>query len=98
MAPLHWAADRGALEVARVLVRMAGETPEAAARLNARDSNGDTPLHYAVNTDNPELARLLLGAGADAAVKNADDETPAELAEGQDGWDSIFAVVSPAAV
>lgn len=87
MAPLHWAADRGVMDVARVLVQMACEQPTLEARaacLNARDGTGDTPLHYAVNTDNPELARLLVEAGADPSVENEDGETPASLAEGEE--------------
>lgn len=59
MSPLHWAADRGELEVAQTLVAILQRKPaaEAAAVLNARDASGDTALHYAVNTDNLELAR-----------------------------------------
>lgn len=92
MTPLHWAADRGELEVAKVLVQMASKKPKdaAAAYLNARDSTGETPLHYAVNTDNVELARLLMGAGADPNIENEDGEAPLGLAEGQDAWAGVL--------
>jgi len=92
MAPLHWAADRGQMDVARVLIQMACEQPSADAKaicLNVRDGSGETPLHFAVNSENPELARLLVEAGADPSIQNEDGETPADLAEG-DEMSSIF--------
>jgi len=92
MSPLHWAADRGELEVAQTLVAILQRKPaaEAAAVLNARDASGDTALHYAVNTDNLELARALVAAGADAHVENEDGETPLGLAEGQESWTAVL--------
>jgi len=92
MFPLHWAADRGELEVARVLIQIARKKSSEAlvSCLNAPDASGDTPLHYAVNTDNVELARLLVTSGADQSAKNEDGESPEDLADGQDGWDSVF--------
>jgi acyl-CoA-binding protein len=93
MMPLHWAADRGELDIAQILIRMAQacEAPVTTAQLlNARDTVGDTPLHYAVNTENVELARLLLEAGADPSLENEDGETAVQLAEDQDGWEAVF--------
>merc|ERR1719252_428048 len=56
MMPLHWAADRGALDLVKVLIAMAVPKGTTGAFMSAQDSNGDTPLHYAVLSDNPEVA------------------------------------------
>ena len=52
--PLHMAARRGNLEVARALLE-AGANPEA------RDTRGDTPLQRAMKMRHPEVAGLLRG-------------------------------------
>lgn len=50
--PLHMAARRGYVGIARALL-------ESGASLNARDTKGFTPLDRAVNCRKPEVARLL---------------------------------------
>lgn len=90
MTPLHWAADRGQIGIASVLVGLAGTGPAAAALLNVQDENGDTALHYAVMSEHRELAQLLASSGADAHAKNADGETPSGLAAELDGWEDVF--------
>ncbi|CAK0897562.1 unnamed protein product [Prorocentrum cordatum] len=70
MAPLHWAADRGCVEVVEALLALVGTGADAAERVNARDGAGDTPLHYAVNTESVEVVRLLVAAGADIHAEN----------------------------
>ena len=68
--PLHRAVQNGTLaDVAKLLA--------ATADINAIDSNGNTPLHLAVqeaadNTwnDGAEKAKLLIEAGADVEVTN----------------------------
>jgi hypothetical protein len=49
------------------------------ANPNWRDTNGDTPLHRAVKSrivlDPTEFAKVLLAAGADAGLRNADGRT-----------------------
>jgi len=99
MTPLHWAADRGEQLVAQVLVSMLKMQPPAAILgcLNAKDPAGDTPLHYAVNTENVELARLLCAAGADPGAENDDGETPESLADGQEPWSSAPGVFDASA-
>ncbi len=42
---------------------------------NAKDEDGDTPLHNAVQDGNEELARLLVASGADVNVENAGGST-----------------------
>merc|ERR1712217_832569 len=87
MTPLHWAADRGNLEVVKFLCGMDGE--RAAECINARDENGDTPLHYAIMTENLEVAQHLVFHGAQLDAKNDEGETPADLAEAT-GWDTAL--------
>jgi hypothetical protein len=55
---LHMAARRGHVEIAEALL-------DCGARLEARDSMGDTPLRRSVNCNKIEVAALLLGRGAD---------------------------------
>lgn len=52
------------------------------ADINYRDPNGFTILHHAVKKRfTQKQVRALLDRGADPSVKNADGETPAQLAE-----------------
>lgn len=81
MTPLHWAADRGELEVAKVLIQ---EVLKSSSNLlDAQDEDGDTPLHFAVIPEHVELAQLLVVAGADRSAKNKKGETPVDLAGGE---------------
>jgi len=57
MTPLHMTARRGTVVLAEALLA-------AGARVDARDSNGETPLRRAVNCKKPEVVRLLLAHGA----------------------------------
>ena len=57
------------------------------ADLNAIDQNGNTPLHLAAASRNwgAEIAiTILLDAGANATLKNAQDQTPWDLARGDE--------------
>lgn len=42
---------------------------------------GYTPLHYAIEQRNLEVARYLIGVGADMSCENFDGETPGDLAK-----------------
>jgi ankyrin repeat protein len=44
--------------------------------VNAKDSYGNTPLHYAARLKNPELIGMLLDAGADIDTANKKGCTP----------------------
>ena len=48
--------------------------------LQARDANGDTALHRAVETGMPRLVRSLLAAGADPQARTSNGETALHLA------------------
>src|SRR5215472_12753804 len=54
------------------------------ANPNWRDTNGDTPLHRVLKSrivlDPSEFVKILVGAGADASLRNADGRTPLEEA------------------
>ena len=69
--PLHEAAAQGFVDVTRALL-ITGANP------NARDEDGQTPLHWAEDTD---CARLLLAAGASPNAADADGLTPLDYAE-----------------
>ncbi|XXG85616.1 hypothetical protein AAC387_Pa11g0661 [Persea americana] len=78
--PLHWAVDRGHLNVIDLLV---GRN----ADVNAQDNEGQTPLHYAAVCDREAIAELLVKHNADKYVKDNDGNTPIDLCES--AWKSM---------
>ena len=71
--PLHFAASKGCVEVARLLL-------EHGADPNAQDKSGKTPLHVAAFNGHVDVVRLLLEYGADPSIRNRDGKTPLDLA------------------
>ncbi|CAD6185989.1 unnamed protein product [Caenorhabditis auriculariae] len=74
MTALLSAVDRGCEKVIDFLI-MNG------ANVNATDSYGSTPLHFAAQCHRVRAAELLLGAGAAKNVQDADGKVPAECCD-----------------
>jgi ankyrin repeat protein len=68
MRPLHYAADRGHLEVVQLLL-------DHDADINAVDDSNQTALMFAAICDHAQLFKYLLDRGADHRIANSDDET-----------------------
>jgi len=66
---LHWAADRGHTDIARMLLDRDKDL------LNMQDSDGQTALHYAASCGHKDLVTLLLKLGADTRVQDSDGVT-----------------------
>jgi ankyrin repeat protein len=48
--------------------------------INAKDTLGNTALHYAARMGRPEAVQLLLDLGADKDTRNISAERPADIA------------------
>ena len=88
MSPLHWAAQRGDLSSAQVLVY-------AGARVDALTRNGNyTPLHIAAREGRAAVVKLLLANGADPlAVTSTGGATALHFAAGHGDAESVRAVL-----
>jgi len=90
ITPLHRAT--GSPKVVAALI-------DAGANVNAQDSAGDTPLHWATSHDFLESVKLLLKAGADSNLKNREGRKPIHWV-GNSEYDSedekaIFYILQP---
>jgi acyl-CoA-binding protein len=69
MTVLHWAADRGHVEIIEYLL-------DAGFDCNLIDSEGSTPLHHAAYSGNKMSYAALVNRGARSDILNLDGETP----------------------
>jgi len=78
---LHWATDRGHLEIVKMLLDRESEL------LNLQENDGQTCLHYAASNEHQEIVNYLLSRGADAEVcdndglKACNDDTDPVIAQ-----------------
>ena len=88
MTALHWAAERGDLRVAEVLIA-AGASVEAGTRIGRY-----TPLHIAAKAGRPEVVAALIEAGVDVNVATTNSgATPLYLAARAGSADAIRLLV-----
>ena len=57
---------------------------EEGADINAKDASGNTPLYYAIQQRNEDIAELLIAKGADVNAKNKSGQTALDIAIDQD--------------
>ncbi|XP_063079187.1 NF-kappa-B inhibitor epsilon [Engraulis encrasicolus] len=60
------------------------------ANVDAAMFNGCTPLHLAVGRQDAAIANLLCQSGADQMIRNMEDETALDLADGNDHMLALF--------
>lgn len=77
--PLHWAVDRGHLNITELLV-------SRNADVNAKDNEGQTPLHYAAMCEREDIAEYLVKHKADRDIKDNEGESPSDLSERDLPW------------
>lgn len=70
LGPIHWAADRGNVDMLRFLVF------DLKADVNLKDQEGQTALHYAASCGHVDIVKYLVEHGADIAVEDQDGATP----------------------
>ncbi|XP_016309980.1 transient receptor potential cation channel subfamily A member 1a [Sinocyclocheilus anshuiensis] len=74
-SPMHYAASMGHFHIMRLIVQITGQQ-----ELNARDEEENTPLHWAVQKDQPGSCSVLLTLGADPNILNNSQQSPLHMA------------------
>uniref|UniRef100_A0A7S4PG37 Uncharacterized protein n=1 Tax=Guillardia theta TaxID=55529 RepID=A0A7S4PG37_GUITH len=78
---LHWCAQQGHVEVAKLLMDEAEVLGiESPTLVDMQDKEGDTPLHIAVSWGHAELARMMISRNADVKIRNDKRKTALDLA------------------
>jgi ankyrin repeat protein len=88
---LHWAAQRGDLDIASLLIR-------AGANVNAANRYGVSPLALAAATGNAALLAALIEAGADVNAPSQEGVTPLMTASRVGNVDALQLLLSRGAV
>ncbi len=78
--PLHWAAMRGKTTMVKYLI-------ERGAKVNSKNSDGDTPLTRAIAERHTAVVKELLAAGAETPLQNYQFRGPATIAMDADCHD-----------
>lgn len=73
MAPIHWASDRGDLDMLKFLIE------ECSANVNFQDATGQTALHYAVSCSHESICKYLVDNGAMINIQDEDGVTALEM-------------------
>lgn len=73
MAPIHWASDRGDLNILKFLIE------NLSADVNLQDSTGQTALHYAVSCSHEDICEYLISKNASTNIQDEDGLTAFEL-------------------
>ncbi|XP_049773001.1 acyl-CoA-binding domain-containing protein 6-like [Schistocerca cancellata] len=74
MALLHWAADRGNMEMVDCLVE------KLKADVNLKDADGQTALHYAAACGHVNVTKFLVQHGGDPNIADLDGKLPKDIA------------------
>ena len=78
--PLHEGAGNARKEVADVIIEL---LLSKGGQIDSRDSEGKTPLYWAIQNNRKELVELLISSGADVNVKDNSGKTPLHISSQQ---------------
>lgn len=73
LAPIHWAADQGNLNILDILIKNGSD-------VNLPDNEGQTALHYCSSCGYPDCVKLLLQEGADRNAADNQGDTALSVA------------------
>uniref|UniRef100_H3DG45 Nuclear factor of kappa light polypeptide gene enhancer in B-cells inhibitor, epsilon n=1 Tax=Tetraodon nigroviridis TaxID=99883 RepID=H3DG45_TETNG len=82
-APLHFAVELRDITTVKLLL-------SRGANVDPAMFNGCTPLHLAVGRRDAAIANILCQSGADMMLRNVEDETALDLADGNDDILAVF--------
>ena len=86
ITPLYCACIRGSKNSVDLLL-------DLGANINSKDNEDNNCLHYAINSNNPNLLKKLLIRGANKEEKNIKNETPLDLAR-QNTFQKLIKILS----
>lgn len=77
---LHLAVQKGLIETCEDIVKSEKDPKKRKALLNAQNSGRETALHISISQDRPDIAELLIKAGASKCVYETMGQTPLHYA------------------